>query len=172
MILEGKDIYLRSIEESDTDNIIAWRNKPDVRKYFINQELLTIQNHTNWLRNYVETGRVRQFIIVSRKDGKGIGSVFLRDIDVINKKAEFGIFIGEEEYLGCGFGTQALGLIMEYGFQELHLNKIFLRVLADNVRAIKSYQKSGFSQEGYFRKDVFVNSELKDLIFMAKLRDE
>ncbi len=167
MILEGHAIYLRSITKQDTSDIIRWRNSENVRRNFIRQELFTQEGHEKWLSDYIDTGKAVQFIIVLRAEDKPIGSVYLRDIDEQNRKAEFGIFIGEEEFLCKGLGTEALRLIVQYGFKNLQLNKIFLRVFADNLRAVKSYKKAGFEQEGYFKQEVRIDTEYRDMIFMA-----
>jgi len=116
----------------------------------------------------VGQGRAEQFIIWVREERRPIGSVYLRDIDRESKKAEFGIFIGEEEWLGRGIGEEAAKLILDYGFEELGLHKIKLRVLADNKRAIASYRKAGFVEEGCFRDELLLDGKYCDLIFMAK----
>ena len=113
-------------------------------------------------------GRAEQFIIWVREGQHPIGSVYLRDIDREAEQAEFVIFIGEEEWLGRGIGEEAAKLILDYGFEELGLHKIKLRVLADNKRAIASYQKAGFVEEGYFRDELLLDGKYCDLIFMAK----
>lgn len=172
MIIYGDKIILRNIDLSDTDDIIRWRNNESVKKYFINQTLFTKESHLKWMNDYVSAGRTYQFIIIEKENNISIGSVYLRDVDKINKKAEFGVFIGEEKYRGLGIGIEATKLILKYAFNELGLNKIFLRVLSDNYSAIKSYLKVGFKYEGYFREDVCVNSKYLDVIFMGILRDE
>ena len=96
-----------------------------------------------------------------------MGSVFLRDIDYQNKKAEYGIFIGEDTARGKGIGTEAAKSIVQYGFAELKLHKIFLRVLADNKGAIKSYENAGFVQEAYLKDEVLLNGEYRDIVLMA-----
>ena len=169
MVLAGEGkIMLREIDMKDTDNIIRWRNNPNVRSKFCFQETFTNEMHMNWYNTRVKTGNVVQFIIVDQENNMDIGSVYLRDIDLKNRKAEFGIFIGENIARGKGSGTKATKRIIEYGFKELKLNKIFLRVFADNLRAIASYKKAGFEEEGIFKQDVIVNAgEYKDMVFMA-----
>ena len=147
MELENSKVILRPIDENDTDNIVTWRNRESVKCHFIYQKPFTIEGHTAWLQNMVKTGNVAQFIIYSQALEKDVGSVFLRDIDPDNRKAEYGIFIGEDDARGHGIGTAAAKLIIKYGFDELGLHKIFLPVFADNIRAIKSYGKAGFRQE-------------------------
>lgn len=164
--LKGTDIYLRPMEESDTDLIVKWRNTDFVRGNFIYQKEFTKQGHLNWIETMVNTGRVIQYIICT-KDDVPVGSVYLRDIDYEHGKAEYGIFIGEKEALSKGYGTQAAELMIEYAFQVLGLHKLMLRVLAQNQRARRSYEKAGFVQEGYLKEDVCLKNGYHDVILMA-----
>ena len=93
--------------------------------------------------------------------------MYLRDIDREHRRAEYGIFIGEKGALGCGFGTQAAGLVLRYSFETLKLHKLMLRVLAGNVRARRSYEKAGFVQEAYLRDEVYLDGGFQDVILMA-----
>ena len=161
-------VSLRPLTREDTANIVKWRNIPRVRNNFIYQMELTAAAHEKWLETRVKTGQVEQFIIVTEEDGD-VGSVYLRDIDRIHRKAEFGIFIGEESALGKGIGTAAARMILDYAFHNLGLNKVFLRVLADNARALSSYERAGFVREGCFVQDVIIDNEPRDLVFMAAL---
>lgn len=140
---QTEQIYLRPMEITDTDRIVDWRNQDFVRQNFIYQELFTKEGHLSWIRTQVEPGHVVQFIICLQ-DGREIGSVYFRDIDREAGTAEYGIFIGEEDALGCGYGTAAAKSALEYAFRKLHLKKIFLRFLADNTGARRSYENAGF----------------------------
>lgn len=166
-MLVGEKITLKPIEMEDTENILRWRNTSEIRRNFIYQETLTFEDHISWLENMVATKKVVQFIIIEKGTSQAIGSVFLRDIDLKNQKAEYGIFIGEVSAHGKGYGTEAAKLIVDYGFNELELNKIFLRVFADNLAGIRSYKKVGFVEEGLFRQDVKIENEFRDMVFMA-----
>ncbi len=95
-----------------------------------------------------------------------IGSVYLRDIDREKKKAEYGVFIGEEDALGRGYGVRAAKLMLEYGFNTLHLEKIFLRVLEDNAGARKSYTKAGFQVIENKRESVELEQGVRNVLFM------
>lgn len=136
-------IYLRLMGTEDTEKIITWRNRDFVRRNFIYQELFTREGHLSWVRNQVEPGHVVQFIICL-SDGREIGSVYFRDIVREKGIAEYGIFIGEKDALGCGYGTQAAKAALEYAFTKLQLDKVFLRFMADNIGAQKSYEHAGF----------------------------
>ena len=166
---EAAGIYLRPMDYEDTDLIVNWRNNDDVRKNFIYQELFTRQAHENWIRTKVETGDVVQMIICDLGTDKPIGSVYIRDIDRKHKKAEYGIFIGEACARGRGLGTAAAKLMLRYCFEKERLNKVYLRALADNEQAIRSYEKAGFRQEGYLREDVCIDGVYRDVVWMATL---
>ena len=136
-------VHLRPMTIADTSKIVTWRNKDFVRENFIYQELFTEERHLAWIKNQVEPGHVVQFIICL-EDGREIGSVYFRDIDREHKTAEYGIFIGEEDAIGCGYGTQTARLALEYAFDTMGLEKVFLRFLEENVGARKSYEHAGF----------------------------
>lgn len=166
VVLKGQDIYLREMTEADTELIVKWRNSDFVRRNFIYQKPFTEEGHRHWVETMVKTGKVVQFIICTM-EGKPIGSVYLRDIDREHRKAEYGVFIGEEDALGRGFGTQAAELMLTYAFEELSLHKVMLRLLADNERAKRSYEKAGFVQEAYLKDEVYLEGNYRDIILMA-----
>ena len=164
---QDTDIYLRPMTPEDTDNIIKWRNQDFVRRNFIYQELFTREGHEEWTRTMIDSGKGVQFIICIKENDRPIGSVYLRDIDKTAKKAEYGIFIGENETWGRGYGFKTATLMLKYAFEELKLHKVMLRVLADNERAKKSYEHAGFVQEAYLKDEVFLEGSYRDLILMA-----
>ena len=176
MMIYGDRIALRPMEEKDTKDIIRWRNTDFVRKNFIYQESFTVETHHHWVETMVKTGRVVQFMIcpyerTPDRIGRAVGSVYLRDIDYTHRKAEYGIFIGEESALSKGYGTEAARMMLEYAFENLKLHKVMLRVLAGNVRAQKSYEHAGFQKEAYLKDEVFLNGEFQDVILMACISD-
>lgn len=187
--MSTEKVFLRPITAADTAKVVTWRNKDFVRRNFIYQKPFTEEGHMSWLREQVEPGHVAQFIICVETDGgaektgaqketaessqaavREIGSVYLRDIDREKKNAEYGVFIGEEDTLGRGYGSQAAKLMLAYGFETLHLEKIFLRVLEDNVGARKSYEKAGFQMMENRRETVSLEQGKRDVIFMEAER--
>ena len=98
--------------------------------------------------------------------------VDLKNIDQLNKHAELGIAIGDKTYWGKGYGLAAMGEMLHWGFEELGLNKIWLRVEIDNEQAIKSYRKMGYVEEGILRQDRWRNGEFVDRLRMSILRAE
>ena len=170
--MELNNTILREITEEDTKNIVKWRNNPNVKKNFCIQDDITEESHLNWFKNRILTGNVKQFIIIAKTENNPVGSTFLRDIDLKNKKAEFEIFIGEDSARNKGIGTDCTKLIIKYGFEILNLNKIFLRVFSNNKGAIRAYEKAGFKYEGTAKEDVLLpNGEFQDIVFMSILKE-
>lgn len=173
-------ILLRKIEYSDTPDIVRWRNKDAVRLNFIDQRLFTPESHEYWLKNFVETGKVDQLIICVLKEGmpdeetsyEPVGSVYFRDLDHTHRKAEYGIFIGEDSARGKGVGSKVAELMLEYGFGTLHLHRIYLRAYAENLQAIKSYENAGFVREALLRDDVFTGGCFHDIVLMGAINPE
>lgn len=165
MQLQADSIYLRRMEVSDTDNIIAWRNNPRVRHNFIYQGLFTKEGHLHWIETQINTGHVVQFIICEKSSGRAVGSVYFRDIDRRKKCAEYGIFIGEDDAVGKGYGTEAARLALSYAFLDMKLDFVFLRVFADNTRARKSYEKAGFRLVENKREELEMENEARTVVF-------
>lgn len=163
-------VYLRPMEEADADSIVTWRNKEWVRRNFIYQKPFTREGQLNWLHTQVEPGHVAQFIICEKNAGRPVGSVYFRDIDRIKKCAEYGIFIGEEDAVGKGYGTQAARLALHTAFVELGLESVFLRVFEDNIGARKSYEKAGFLPIKDRREKVITENGGRTILFYERKR--
>lgn len=168
----GQKVSLRLMDQEDTDRIVRWRNQDFVRRCFIYQKDFTRESHENWVRTMIDTGAAIQFMICVGEGQKPVGSVYLRDIDRTHKKAEYGIFIGEKEAWGQGYGTWAARKMIAYAFGQEGLHKLMLRVLSENRRAIRSYEKAGFVQEACLRDEVFLEGQYKDVILMAVINQE
>lgn len=171
-VINGEKVRLRPITDGDTDNIVRWRNDPQVQQFFIFREPFTPEMHRNWLNTKVATGKVIQYMILDKADGKSVGSVYFRDIDENNESAEYGIFIGEASSRGQGLGSETARLFTDFGLDILGLHRISLRLLGRNDIARRSYEKAGFNIEGIFTDMVKLDGEFTDIVFMAKLGEE
>jgi len=167
-----ENITFREIILEDTENILKWKNNINVKKNFCLQDDLTSEQHIKWFNTKILIGEVKQFIIKDNEKNLEVGSVYLRDIDHKNHKAEMGIFIGEDEARGRGIGFASVEFIVKYGFKNLKLHKIYLRVFSNNISAIKTYEKVGFKYEGTAIDDIILpNGEYQNIIFMSIIND-
>ena len=113
-----------------------------------------------------------EFHLRTLVDDRLIGFVALHSIEWNNGAGLLAIGIGEAEYRGKGYGTDALRLILRFAFHELNLFRVGLDVIATNTRAIRTYEKLGFQHEGRMRGAVLRDGRRDDRIFMGILRDE
>lgn len=170
--IQGEKVYLRSMTIEDTDRIVRWRNNPRVRDHFIYQKPFTKEGHLAWIKNKVNTGEVIQFIICEKEADRPVGSVYFRDINKEHHRAEYGIFIGEDDAVGQGIGSEVCRLACAYGFQVEKWHKIMLRAFSDNKAAIRSYEKTGFEREGYLKEEVYIGGVYRDVILMGLINSE
>jgi RimJ/RimL family protein N-acetyltransferase len=105
-------------------------------------------------------------------EGKYIGYCGLRDLQNRDGNLELGIFIGDREYWGRGYGREVVRLLLEYGFHYLGARRIALTTHAKNERAIRCYLACGFVEEGRPRQVVWIEGEYTDLVDMSILREE
>lgn len=112
------------------------------------------------------------FMIRTLEDDRVIGDIGLDGILWNHGDAWVGIGIGEKDYWGKGYGTDAMRVILRYAFTELNLHRVSLTVFEYNPRAIRSYEKAGFVPEGREREAVFRSGKRWDMIFMGILREE
>ncbi len=165
-------IYLRPMSDGDTDQIVNWRNSEEIRRNFIQRDVFTPEGHRDWVRRMIDTGKAVQMMICEADTGRPVGAVNIQNIDRQHHKAEYGIFIGEASARGRGIGTAAAKLMLRYCFETQGLNRVYLRALAENRQAVRSYEKAGFVQEGLLREDVCIDGRYHDIVWMAALKDK
>ena len=129
------------------------------------------EKYAEWLNDFRTTDYLGNNIITLSED-KLIGTVGIENIDHLNKRGTLGIFIGDVEEREKGYGTEAINLILDYGFNYLNLNNIKLDVVEFNERAIACYKKCGFKECGRRRKSEFVDGKYYDRLSMDILKEE
>jgi RimJ/RimL family protein N-acetyltransferase len=130
----------------------------------------TAKQEKEWIEKSIDEGVV--FSIVSLEDQKVIGDIELDDFDIATGNAWLGIGIGERDFWGKGYGTDAMRVILRFGFEQLNLRRISLNVFEYNPRAIHCYEKVGFQIEGRARQWMKRDGKRADLIYMGILRSE
>ena len=135
-------------------------------------KIVTYNGEKEWLDKMAKNREDINFDIVTLDEDKLIGTVSLDGFNFTDRSAVLGIFIGEEDYRSHGYGTEAIKLMLEYGFKYLNLHSIRLDVLDVNERAHKCYLKCGFKDTGCDRDSVFLNGKYYDMLHMDILENE
>jgi len=112
------------------------------------------------------------FAIHTLDDDRLIGEIGLEDIELPKGETFVIIGLGERETWGKGYGSDAMRIILRYAFTELNLQRVSLTVSEYNPRAIHSYLKVGFVEEGRLRGNEQRAGRRNDLIYMGILWEE
>jgi diamine N-acetyltransferase len=165
-------ITLRELERSDLPTLNRWRNDPALMALLGNNFLFIAEAVDEaWFASYLAQ-RDRQVRLSIVEEGRYVGNVNLTAIHPINRSAEFSLMIGEASDRGRGIGAAATRYMLQHGFHDRGLNRIYLQVLKENHAAIHLYEKAGFKHEGVKRQEIFKNGQFHDMLCMAILRSD
>ena len=173
-MIRGQRIYLRSIERDDLDLCHAWMNDEDLRSTLAQRYPMSLPREADWIERVTrgQDPSEMTFAICLADGDRHIGNCGLMAIDRDNRTATLGILIGEKDYRGRGFGTEALRTLCRFAFEEMDLRKIRLDTHAGNEAALRAYEKVGFRREGLLRQEFYRKGRALDVVRMGLLRDE
>jgi RimJ/RimL family protein N-acetyltransferase len=134
----------------------------------------SMKSTQDWLDKEMENDSLEfyYFTIHTLEDDRLIGDTNLDSVRWKNGDTFIGIALGERDYWGKGYGTDAMRLMLRFAFTELNLHRVSLDVFEYNTRAIRSYEKVGFKHEGRLRQAVHRDGQRCDLLYMGILRTE
>ncbi|MFI5171990.1 MAG: GNAT family N-acetyltransferase [Chitinophagales bacterium] len=177
--MEFENYFIRLVHQSDLHdyfNLID-RNRKRLETFFAGTVALTknieaTKIHLDDIISKQTIGNFYSFVVIEKNSGNIIGSIQIKSLDWNIPKGEIGYYI-DEAYEGKGITTKAVAKIIEYGFQNLKLAKLFLRANSENKGSVKVAEKNGFEVEGKLRKDYKTTSGvLVDLTYYGLLNPE
>lgn len=149
LVLTGEKVRLRLLRAEDLPMTLAWRNRDDIRRWFVHSEIITREQHLDWWQEYQHRDNDFVFIIEDKQTNKPVGQISLYNIDLKKKQAEYGrLMIGDCQARGKGLAREATQLLIKWAFQHLRLKRIYLQVFRDNESAVQLYRSFGFTIEG------------------------
>jgi len=170
----GEKIILAPVQREYLPKYVEWLNDWEIAQY-LNPgipSLMNIEDETEWFENRRKSKNSFVFAILTQAESHLIGNCGLHDVDFKNRKAVFGIVIGDKNYWSQGYGTDAAQTLLRYAFEELGLNLVELEVYAFNPRAIRAYEKAGFRRAGAHRQGLYRQGKFHDEFLMSILREE
>jgi len=174
-MLIGNRIRLRGIEKDDLPFFVRWLNEPEVLTNIAMPVPRSMGQEERWYADVITKPLIEQPLGIETRDNGSwllIGNISFMNTNQTDRNAEVGIFIGEETFRNQGNGTEAMSLMLRHGFETLNFERIYLHVHANNPRAIHSYEKCGFVQEGRLRNHHYLQGKYIDVIIMGILRNE
>jgi RimJ/RimL family protein N-acetyltransferase len=172
--IQGTRVRLRALCRGDVELLRLYINDPDVMQFSNQFRPVGDMEQEDWYKSVLAAHDSVWFGIADKqqKEEALIGTCCLVGIDWISRSAELRIRLGDKSRWGKGNGSEATCLLLQYGFLDLNLERIWLRVFASNSRARQLYEKSGFKVEGTLRQATFIHGKADDVILMGLLRRE
>ncbi len=160
----GERLYLSPMNVEDAETYVSWLNSRNVSD---NLGMTASVVRVPGEKEYIESKKSNDYdFSIVLNDDTLIGNISLMDVNAFLGKATLGIFIGDESNRSKGYGTEAIKLIVDYGFNVLRLHNIDLKVFSFNERAVKSYEKAGFKEYGRRHESYFLDGKYYDEICM------
>lgn len=165
----GEKLYLRPLGKSDiNERYLGWINNPEVTEHMATGAFpSTIEKLEEYYRGMTTSHNHVILAIVDKDSHTHIGNITLNDIEWVNRRANLGIMIGDRDFWGKGYGTEATRLMIRYAFDRLNLHKLWLGVNASHTSAIRLYEKVGFEVEGRSKDGCYRNGTYHDSIIMG-----
>ena len=165
-------VYLRPLEKSDAKKTCCWVNNPEVRQFLSCQNFISLFEEEKWIESANKKKNEEPLAIAVKGTDLPIGVIGMVGIDWRNRRATTGALIGEKEYWGKGYGTEAKLLLLKHAFDTLGLEKICSEVLSTNPRSKAYLEKTGYKEEGCLRQHFLVNGKKVDAYVMALFRED
>ena len=171
--ISGEKVYLRPYETEEDrqamydgtfvheSNLFTGSQKPFTR--------MKIDQYVDKIMSGSDSSRV-DFVICRQEDDTPVGEVVLNEIH--QRNANLRIWLFSDEWFGQGYGTEAIRLMLDYGFGMLNLHRIELGVYNHNERGLHVYEKVGFRKEGVLREYLYFDHKYYDLVMMSILEHE
>lgn len=162
---------LRKLERKDAESMLEWMHSKNVVEMLAqNFEDKTIEDCKRFIRNANKDESTSLHRAICNDEDEYLGTVSLKHINMQDRNAEYAISM-REKAMGTGASLYGTKEILKYAFHELHLEKVYLNVITENVRAKKFYAKAGFRYEGIAKKHIMIQGELHDLEWYAFFKD-
>lgn len=171
-MLKGEKIYLKLIEKEGLNKRVEWINDSEIQKTLNYDYPTSIARTEMWFSKTIGNLTRRDFEIYTTKDNNYIGFCGLIDIKFPVMKAEFYAVIGDKSYWSGGFGTEVYKILVDYGFKELGLNKIYGYQLVHNNAAHRVVEKLGWKRDGLLRQDLYSHGQIVDRYAVSILRSD
>lgn len=171
-LLRGEKVYLKLFDEEHIKERVNWINDPTVQDT-LNYDIPTNTGKTKrWFDKMIVDPSRREFAIYTVEDNQYIGFCGLFNKDINTKSAELHCVIGNKNYWSGGYGTEVYTLLMNYGFCEWGLNRIYGYQLLHNFGAHRVVEKLGWTREGLLRQYTYSHGTLKDVYVVAILKSD
>ncbi len=174
ILLKGKNINLRKLKKSDAESLYLNANDYDIAKFTTLPHPYKLEHALSFIKSTHRKIRKKSAFelgIEFKKTGKVIGMASLSNIHPTDRNAELGYWLGKN-FWRRGLMSEAVSLILSFGFNELKLVRIYAKVLNKNIASANLLKKFGFKYEGTMRKATVRDNTWSDLLLFSILDTE
>jgi RimJ/RimL family protein N-acetyltransferase len=167
--LESNSLYLRGLDHEDvTETYCEWLNHPLVNRYLETRyKIQTIDDINNFITNKNQSIDERLFGIFIKEQNKHIGNIKLGPVQNPHKLAEISLFIGDTSEWGKGYATEAISIVTDYAFNELHMNKLIASMYAEIQASTRAFISAGWEEEARLKEHYLHDGKTMDLIIVG-----
>jgi RimJ/RimL family protein N-acetyltransferase len=172
--LTGEKTILRPVQLTDAPLFTKWMNDQETTRYMLRSFPLTEFEEKSWLEkaSIIQPNPTNILMVIETKeDGKTIGTMALHNINWIDRRATTGSMIGEKEYRGKGYATDAKMTFLQYAFEMLGIHKIISHAFAKNRKSVDYSLRCGYHVEATLKDEHFRHGEWQDIISLACFYD-
>ena len=172
--LTGENVALRPLEVGDLEGgYVSWLNDDEVCRFNSHHVFpYTEESGRSYIASQQDNRTALVLAIVDRHSNEHIGNISLQSIDYINRSAEFAILLGEKQFWGKGYSKEAAFMLLQHGFLELGLERIYCGTSEQNVPMQKLAAYLGMKEEGRRRRALFKHGVFRDIIEYGVLKTE
>ena len=169
----GRLVVLRRHRPDNLRAFMRWYADPEIARLTRYQQApLSSDDVQRFFYSRIMGSDFLAMAIHIRDTDRLIGTCAFSQLDGDNGSTLFHITIGEPDAWGKGYGTETTQLMLDHAFTRLALHRVALTVFEYNSRAIRAYEKSGFTIEGRARQAIFRDGRFWDEIHMSILLEE
>jgi len=174
-MLKGKIISLNAVEKEELKKFLDWRNNPEFRKHFREYRELNMRQQEIWFEEkVVKDNTTLMFSIKRNEDNELLGCCGFVYINWVHRHADLSLYIGmDDSYIDeKGYSEESCKLLIDYGFRELSLNKVWTEIYEFDEKKKLLYEKFGFKQDGKLRENYWYDGQWWDSIILSILASE
>ena len=167
------EIYLRALELEDSTTTIKWRQDKEIwnmvggARYFVSKYKEKV-----WVEKTLLNDEVVKLAICIKGSFEIVGIVSLTDFNWINRSAQMHVMVGEKKEWGKGIATMAISQMIEYGFNDKNLNRIYAIILEENIGSVKAFYKNNFLKEGVLRESIFKQGKYHNQNLLSIIKND
>ena len=153
--------------EADLEQVLEWRNHPEVRNYMYSSHEILTNEHRAWFNKAKNSSGVALLIYEKSSQAQGFVNITRTRCAEV---ADWGFYLAPDALTGSG--SELGKLALNYAFTRLKLHKVCGQALGFNTRSIAFHKKLGFTEEGCLREHHFDGSQFHDVLCFGILSKE